>query len=156
MVSRAVGVSAVSMAVAVLAWWFRSPNDEMLRIVAVSAGLSALETPYETASDSHHQMSPEDVRPRARVAVAYGACQDLFAEALPLLDHEALDGEPQHFDTISSTNELLKSFAHYFRHGAAAEYDFILNFVLKLNCHKIDLFIIFFHNFKYKSIQIVD
>lgn len=109
MVSRAVSVGALSLLVALVAWKYRPQPSELLRISIISAGLTALET-----SDL------EGGRPR--VAVAYGACYDLFAEALPLLDYNALDGEPAHFDTITSMSELLKSFAYYFQHGAAAEY----------------------------------
>lgn len=110
MVSRAVSVGALSLLAVLFAWKYRPQPNELLRISIISEKLSALEASYVS----------EDRRPR--VAVAYGACYDLFAEALPLLDYNALDGEPEHFDTITSMSELLKSFAYYFQHGAAAEY----------------------------------
>lgn len=56
-----------------------------------------------------------------RVALGYGACHDLFVNATALLDHRMLAGEPRHFNEISSKDEFLKSFAYFFKHGAAAE-----------------------------------
>lgn len=56
-----------------------------------------------------------------RVALGYGACHDLFVNATALLDHRKLTGEPRHFNEISSKDEFLKSFAYFFKHGAAAE-----------------------------------
>ncbi|CAB0032359.1 unnamed protein product [Trichogramma brassicae] len=37
-----------------------------------------------------------------------------------IIDEEDV-GEPQHFNELNTKDELLKSFAYYFRHGAAAE-----------------------------------
>ncbi|XP_072941955.1 ADP-dependent glucokinase [Epargyreus clarus] len=56
-----------------------------------------------------------------RVALGYGACQDLFVNATSLLDYRDLKGNPEHFNEITSMEEFLKSFAYFFKHGAAAE-----------------------------------
>lgn len=56
-----------------------------------------------------------------RVAVGYGACHDVFVEAKDLLKDSVLSGAPEHFDEIKNDIQLLKSFAYYYKHGAAAE-----------------------------------
>lgn len=56
-----------------------------------------------------------------RVAVGYGACHDVFVEAKELLKDNVLPGAPEHFDEIKNDYQLLKSFAYYYKHGAAAE-----------------------------------
>lgn len=56
-----------------------------------------------------------------RVSLGYGACHDLFVNATALLNYDELKGEPEHFNEISTKEEFLKSFAYYFKHGAAAE-----------------------------------
>ncbi|GBP50326.1 ADP-dependent glucokinase [Eumeta japonica] len=56
-----------------------------------------------------------------RVALGYGACHDLFVKATALLNHTEMNGDPRHFNDISTKDELLRSFAYYFKHGAAAE-----------------------------------
>ena len=61
--------------------------------------------------------------PEVRVAVGFGACQDVIADGLQTL--HKLDArppaEPAHFDEILDQQELEKVFAYFFRHGAAAE-----------------------------------
>lgn len=76
--------------------------------MAVRHGLERLET--------KHQISM-----RPKVAIGYGACTDVFVEAKYLLSYSDDMGQPKHFDEIKTEAELLKSFAYYFRHGAAAE-----------------------------------
>lgn len=56
-----------------------------------------------------------------KVALGYGACHDLFVNATSLLDQNELKEPPQHFNEISNKEEFLKSFAYFFKHGAAAE-----------------------------------
>lgn len=76
-----------------------------------------------------------------RVALGYGACHDLFVNATLLLDHRELNGEPEHHSEIRNNDELLKSFAYFFKHGAAAErfvsnsklYDNLVEKALKLS-----------------------
>ncbi|KAJ8720059.1 hypothetical protein PYW07_012102 [Mythimna separata] len=75
-----------------------------------------------------------------KVALGYGACHDLFVNATSLLDYKDLKGSPEHFNEISSKDEFLKSFAYFFKHGAAAErfvsnsklYDDLIEQALKL------------------------
>ena len=60
---------------------------------------------------------------RPRVAVGFQGCYDLFVNASDLFD--ALDiaapQNPEHFNEIANYDELAKSFAYFFRAGAAAE-----------------------------------
>lgn len=56
-----------------------------------------------------------------KVALGYGACHDLFVNATALLDSRQLKGDPEHFNEISTREEFIKSFAYFFKHGAAAE-----------------------------------
>ncbi|EZA53561.1 hypothetical protein DMN91_005991 [Ooceraea biroi] len=58
---------------------------------------------------------------RPKVAVGYGVCTDVFIDAKYLLKYSDEIDRPEHFDEINTELELLKSFAYYFRHGAAAE-----------------------------------
>ncbi|CAK1542946.1 unnamed protein product [Leptosia nina] len=56
-----------------------------------------------------------------KVALGYGACHDLFVNATSFLNFKDLKGPPEHFNEITSKEEFLKSFAYFFKHGAAAE-----------------------------------
>lgn len=56
-----------------------------------------------------------------RVALGYGACHDLFVNATALFSETGTLDAPAHFNEISNKEELLRSFAYYFKHGAAAE-----------------------------------
>ncbi|RVE42796.1 hypothetical protein evm_012553 [Chilo suppressalis] len=69
--------------------------------------------------ESENKVSIGNLQPR--VALGYGACHDLFVNATKLLDFNELKGSPEHFNEISNKDEFLKSFAYFFKHGAAAE-----------------------------------
>ncbi|OXU26069.1 hypothetical protein TSAR_002650 [Trichomalopsis sarcophagae] len=92
-----------------LAVYYRNSNDVLQR--KLHSVLQALER-----LENKHTVSP-----RPRVAIGYGICTDVYIEAGNLLEYSEEIGQPQHFDEISTKEELLKSFAYYFRHGAAAE-----------------------------------
>ena len=63
------------------------------------------------------------VSPNVLVAVGYGACLDIFVNAADLLGEEKQPNEPNHADEIKTKKDLLETFAYFFSHGAAAEYD---------------------------------
>lgn len=69
--------------------------------------------------ESENKVGSGKLQPK--VALGYGACHDLFVNATSLLDYKDLKGNPEHFNEISSKEEFLKSFAYFFKHGAAAE-----------------------------------
>ncbi|XP_011504910.1 PREDICTED: ADP-dependent glucokinase [Ceratosolen solmsi marchali] len=92
-----------------LAIYYRSSSDVLQKkLYNVLKALERLESKYM-------------VNPRPKVAIGYGICTDVYIEAGNLLKYSENIGQPQHFDEISTKEELLKSFAYYFRHGAAAE-----------------------------------
>ncbi|XP_046750171.1 ADP-dependent glucokinase isoform X2 [Diprion similis] len=100
----------VSILVIVLAIYYRkSDNTLQKRLIAVLEGLERVETKH-------------DGLPRPKVAIGYGICTDVYIDAKYLLKYSNDIGFPEHFDEITTEEELLKSFAYYFRHGAAAEF----------------------------------
>jgi ADP-dependent glucokinase len=103
--------------VVLLAIYYRNSSDVLQKkLYNVLKALERLESKYI-------------VNPRPRVAIGYGICTDVYIEAGNLLKYTDNMGLPQHFDEISTKEELFKSFAYYFRHGAAAElvkFSFIL------------------------------
>lgn len=97
-----------SLLVIFLAIYLRqTENDLQRKLNEVLSGLIAVEK----------QHVPE----KPKVAVGYGACHDLLISATDFLDYDESIGAPEHFDDVNSIDELKKSFAYYFRHGAAAE-----------------------------------
>ncbi|XP_044008800.1 ADP-dependent glucokinase [Aphidius gifuensis] len=93
----------------IVAIYYRQNEDDLRpRLLAVLQGLEKLENKHE-------------IKVRPKVAIGYGACADVYIDAKSLLHYSSLNGQPQHFDEINNHDELLKSFAYYFRHGAAAE-----------------------------------
>ncbi|XP_015587961.1 ADP-dependent glucokinase [Cephus cinctus] len=90
-------------------YYRNSENPLQKRLAAVLEGLQKVES-------SNHENS---IKPK--VAVGYGICTDVFIDAKHLLRYSSKVGKPEHFDEIRTDTELLKSFAYYFRHGAAAE-----------------------------------
>lgn len=72
----------------------------------------------------------------ARIAVGYGSCLDIVTHSSNLItDSFNPPNEPTHHGIINSQDELIESFAFYYKFGAAAEYVFILT---------IDMFTYFF------------
>lgn len=104
-----------------LALYYRNSSDILQR--KLHSVLQALER-----LENKHTVSP-----RPRVAIGYGICTDVYIEAGNLLEYSDEIGQPQHFDEISTKEELLKSFAYYFRHGAAAELVYILHHLTFMN-----------------------
>ncbi|KAK9512538.1 hypothetical protein O3M35_000939 [Rhynocoris fuscipes] len=88
--------------------YLRDPANELRnRLKHVINGLMLVE-------EQHKNLSP-------KVAVGYGACVDLYVNGNDLIPYSDDIGLPQHFDQINSLEELRKSFAYYFKNGAAAE-----------------------------------
>ncbi|KAK2582053.1 hypothetical protein KPH14_002758 [Odynerus spinipes] len=95
---------------AVLAGLYYRNSEDVLqkRLSALLHGLERLESKYSITN-------------KPRVAVGYGICTDIYVDAKYLLHYSNEIGSPEHFDEINTEEQLLKSFAYYFRHGAAAE-----------------------------------
>ncbi|KAJ9578303.1 hypothetical protein L9F63_005469, partial [Diploptera punctata] len=99
-----------ALCVALVAYYYRGFVEKELsnRLISVLEGLERVEKDH-----------PVDRRPK--VAIGYGACNDLFIDGKQLLKYDDSAGTPEHFNFISSIDELLKTYAYFFRHGAAAE-----------------------------------
>lgn len=101
--------TVITLLVVLGAIYYRNSTDVLQkRLAAVLNALENLERKYQ-------------VSPKPKVAIGYGICTDVFIDAGNLLEYNKNIGKPQHFDEISSMEELLKSFAYYFQYGAAAE-----------------------------------
>ncbi|OAD62563.1 ADP-dependent glucokinase [Eufriesea mexicana] len=95
--------------IVLVAIYYRSSEDILQkRLQALIYGLEKLENKHVMTS-------------RPTVAIGYGMCTDVYVNAKELLNYSEQVGRPQHFNEINTELELLKSFAYYFRHGAAAE-----------------------------------
>ncbi|XP_039248029.2 ADP-dependent glucokinase-like isoform X2 [Styela clava] len=59
----------------------------------------------------------------AKVAVGFGACIDVFVDALPLFEKLGIKPptKSSHHEVITNFDNLAEGFAYFFRHGAAAE-----------------------------------
>lgn len=100
----------ISVLLIVIAILYRRQVDEELkdRLNSILEGLVNVEKECSV-----------DIRPK--VAVGYGACKDLFINAKELLKYYDVAQNPEHSNDLNSIEELLKTYAYFFRHGAAAE-----------------------------------
>ncbi|XP_043467599.1 ADP-dependent glucokinase [Leptopilina heterotoma] len=99
----------LTIIIVLIAIYYRNFDDVLQkRLVAVLHGLEKLENRYE-------------ITDRPKVAIGYGICTDVSVRAKKLLKYNDNVGNPMHFDEINTDIELYKSYAYYFRHGAAAE-----------------------------------
>ncbi|KAI8432001.1 hypothetical protein MSG28_004530 [Choristoneura fumiferana] len=122
--------SVLSFCIVLYAVYYRKNDIGDVRLYPMREQLLILE--------SQNQVGSGNFQPK--VALGYGACHDIFVNATLLLNHRDLKGEPEHFSEIKSKEELVKSFAYFFKHGAAAErfvsnsklYDDIVERALKL------------------------
>ncbi|VVC94655.1 unnamed protein product [Leptidea sinapis] len=103
--------SLLSVCFVLYAIYYRKNDIEDLRLSPVKEHLLFLERENEVGTGIR----------QPKVALGYGACHDLFVNATSLLNHRELKGAPEHFNDISSKQELLKTFSYFFKHGAAAE-----------------------------------
>lgn len=85
------------------------------RLTTILTGLIGLETSIV-----------KQLREPIPIAVGYGACSDLYVDAIKVLDQRddvpTINPSIYSIDDISNENELLMSFNYYFQMGAAAEY----------------------------------
>ncbi|XP_003707744.1 ADP-dependent glucokinase isoform X2 [Megachile rotundata] len=101
--------TALTVLIVLIAVYYRNTENVLQkRLQALIHGLEKLENKHVITS-------------RPKVAIGYGVCTDVYVNAKQLLTYSEKIGRPEHFDEINTEIELLKSFAYYFRHGAAAE-----------------------------------
>lgn len=103
--------SILSFCILMYAVYYRNKDVGDVRLSPVKEHLLFLESENKVGAGKQ----------QPKVALGYGACHDLFVNATSLLDYKDLKGSPEHFNEISSKEEFLKSFAYFFKHGAAAE-----------------------------------
>lgn len=102
--------SIATILIALSIYYYRegSENDPVLSVLA---GLLRAEKLLPSRSDSR------------RVAIGFGACMDVFTEAIPLLDtlNFTAPEEPHHYDVVDTGRHLIEMLAYFFKYGAAAE-----------------------------------
>ena len=106
--------SVISVTVIIVAILYKRNNDEILKnkLQAVLSGLLQAEKKAQV-----------ETKKEPRVAVGFGACLDIFADGVAVLDKVGAipSDEPEHFSHINDLSEVEKVFSYFFRHGAAAE-----------------------------------
>lgn len=109
-VSVKIGAS-ISVCVLVAAYFYQRHADEVLqeRLRDVLSGLLRAEKKVPVVS--------------GRVAVGFGACEDIFTNGLALLNALNLTSPPKavHQNLVNTPEELAELFAFFFQSGAAAE-----------------------------------
>ena len=95
--------------VAIAVYFYRRRTEDDLKENVLTALLAA-----------ENKVPPN---PQTRVAVGFGACQDIIADGLDVFNSMGAEAPevPDHFNDILNLEMLEKSFAYFFQHGAAAE-----------------------------------
>lgn len=96
----------LSFLIVLAAIWLRPSTDREIdsELGSILRGLIDVET-------------PDRIR-KPKVAVGYGACMDVFANARDVLEFQESDSHPR---TLNTDVELMQAYTYFFRHGAAAE-----------------------------------
>ncbi|KAG7465779.1 hypothetical protein MATL_G00157230 [Megalops atlanticus] len=115
MSSRVKYGAVASLAVVLLAYWYRPPVQDALldqRLDTVLSSLLKAERKVGMNSFS-----------RPRVAVGFGGCVDIIVDGVALLNKIGLQpsAHPHHHDYIQNAQQLAESFAYFFPPGAASE-----------------------------------
>ena len=103
--------ASLSVCVLIAAYFYQRHTDEVLqgRLRDVLSGLLRAEkkVPFQPK----------------RVAVGFGACEDIFTNGLALLESLNITSpkDAVHRDLVNTPEELAQLFAFFFRSGAAAE-----------------------------------
>uniref|UniRef100_A0A8C8GYA1 ADP-dependent glucokinase 2 n=1 Tax=Oncorhynchus tshawytscha TaxID=74940 RepID=A0A8C8GYA1_ONCTS len=110
--------TAASLAMVLLAYWFRSPGESGLD--------NRLDTVLSSLLRAESKVGMNNARPR--VAIGLGGCVDVIVDGVTLLNKIGLPptGQPLHHDYIENADQLAQSFAYFFAPGAASE-RFVIN-----------------------------
>uniref|UniRef100_A0A8C7W2M6 ADP-dependent glucokinase 2 n=1 Tax=Oncorhynchus mykiss TaxID=8022 RepID=A0A8C7W2M6_ONCMY len=110
--------TAASLAMVLLAYWFRSPGESGLD--------NRLDTVLSSLLRAESKVGMNNARPR--VAIGLGGCVDVIVDGVTLLNKIGLPptGQPLHHDYIETADQLAQSFAYFFAPGAASE-RFVIN-----------------------------
>jgi len=112
MVSAAASVSLISSAIILLAAYIYFPyQSNQVDLKVVLSGLLQAEAMV--------QVSPE-----TKIAVGFGSCLDVVGNGLHVLEKlgNLVPNTPENFKEIHNMDELMKTFAYFFMHGASAGY----------------------------------
>jgi ADP-dependent glucokinase len=96
----------------------------ILFIVALPYFTNTFHSELEVIRDALiYQETRYSVNTSMRAAVGFGSCLDMVTNGVLLLDRAGISPplSPQHFDVVSSPDELAQVFAYFFENGAAAE-----------------------------------
>lgn len=110
MVPTATSVGLVSSAIILLAAYIYYPyRNNRVDLKVVLSGLLQAEAMV--------QVSPE-----TKIAVGFGSCLDVVGNGLHVLEKlgDLVPDTPENFKEIHNMNELTKTFAYFFMHGASA------------------------------------
>ena len=104
----------VTLFIALAIYYYREGSEKDLEndpVLSILAGLLRAEKSLPASSDSR------------RVAIGFGACMDVFTEAVPLLNALNLTPpeQPRHHNVVDSGKHLAEILAYFFKYGAAAE-----------------------------------
>ena len=104
--------SLISLTILLAAYFYKRQAEEELKdhLQKVLSGLIRAEKKVKLPN-------------QPKVAVGFGACQDIFANAVDVLDKFGASppDDPIHINQIKTREDLEQGFAYFFQHGAAAE-----------------------------------
>ncbi|XP_056112117.1 ADP-dependent glucokinase [Rhinichthys klamathensis goyatoka] len=111
--------SFLSLAVVLVAYWFRSPDGSVLD--------ERLDVLLSSLLRAERKVGMDGVS-RPRVAIGFGGCVDIIVDGVTLLNKIGLKAtdQPLHHDYIENAEQLAQSFAYFFSPGAASE-RFVMN-----------------------------
>lgn len=105
-------------------------SRDLNKLVTILTGLVALEK-------IHNNNTNNILIDKPKIAIGFGSCSDVYVRAVTFLNYTDLIDDQQktindgggggmktdefHVDDITNEQELLQSFGHYFRMGAASE-----------------------------------
>ncbi|XP_030638149.1 ADP-dependent glucokinase [Chanos chanos] len=104
--------TVLSFAVALIAYWCRSPKGLDERLDTVLSSLLRAERKVGMSNFA-----------RPKVAIGFGGCVDIIVDGVTLLNKIGLPptSQPLHHDYIENAEQLAQSFAYFFAPGAASE-----------------------------------
>ena len=113
--------------------WIMAKTKLLLFFVTILIVLAAIYSPFwkkafradlkSVLDGLLYQERRYEVNKASRVAVGFGSCLDIVTRGVEMMNFAGITSpsHPEHYDTISNTVELARTFAYFFQNGAAAE-----------------------------------